>query len=210
MDSFRPSHRTQRVRSLLPNNNPDPVSFPPVLRTGSPAGAKAAGLGRISLTGFVHRYSRRSAVIGSILVARRAGTYAAANVTLAKKRGVVTYAAGSKGFIAKKTDATIFEATMQSGMPRAIPSVTRSMDPVTTVRSALRGGAPSAIRMPISRVRWTTTKATTPYRPMHVMIRARTPFNFRGNGSRTVISNGEVAYISSKAWFCARNCEKSA
>ncbi len=103
-----------------------------------------------------YSYSLRSAVIGSIWQARRAGTYAATNATARRTAAEKVMEPGSFAEMANSIVAMNREAASAAGMPTAQPASTSHITWPRISRSTFLRSAPNAIRIPISEVRRTT------------------------------------------------------
>src|SRR6185437_8766156 len=107
-------------------------------------------------------HSARSAMMGSIRVARRAGMYAASNATTNRSAVTAAYVAGSLVLTPNTIDrikrVSAYAATPPTMTPTAaVTTACRKTDPRT-----FDGLAPSAMRTPSSRVRRATEYASTP------------------------------------------------
>src|SRR5882724_12655429 len=103
----------------------------------------------------------RSATIGSTFVARRAGTQQASKATPAKRAATMKNASGSNWLMSTNTLASSPDIAAPPPRPRATP-IAISFDPCrkkSEITSLLC--APSASRIPISRVRRLTTNDTS-------------------------------------------------
>ena len=101
-------------------------------------------------------HSWRSARIGSTLVARSAGIRLASTATTMRNSAAPTMLTGSAGRTWYSRGAISGAAARAMAIPTAIPDIASNKPRLMTIRSTPRGSAPSAMRMPISRVRWLT------------------------------------------------------
>jgi hypothetical protein len=108
------------------------------------------------------RYSYLKASVGLILVARRAGTTLATSATAPKIATAKTNVTGSAPLTPASSVPVSLAADSANPAPIPTPRATNSKDPASTSRSTPAGRAPSAILIPISRVRRATVKCNTP------------------------------------------------
>jgi putative ABC transport system permease protein len=101
-------------------------------------------------------YSYRNASIGSTRVARRAGRYPATSATTINSVAAAASAIGSCADRSNSCDCTTRLSAIASGRPTATPMTTISATSFSTSHMTELRSAPSAIRMPISRVRRAT------------------------------------------------------
>lgn len=117
-------------------------------------------------------YSARRALTGSMRSARRAGIQAAARAVTARTSAAAAKIGGFTACVSNNTPAIARAATTAPHAPIAIPTATGHADARMTSPTTCQCLAPSAMRTPISRVRWTTEYATTPYTPVTATSRA--------------------------------------
>ena len=109
-----------------------------------------------------HPYSDLSATRGSTRAARRAGTSAAARATSASSPATAPRVTGSLGFT-PKSSPPITRVTASAPMrPSTTPANDSASVRRSTMRATSRPRAPSATRIPISRVRSATEYDSTP------------------------------------------------
>src|SRR5262249_16486152 len=127
-------------------------------------------------------HSTRRAVIGSTLVARRAGTQHASNATKISSSAIPTNVSGSVAL----TPCNILFSKRVTVTAAAAPTVTPSSVSPTpcpmTRRKTSRLCPPSASRTPISCVRCVTAYESAPYSPIAAItnpMTANTPYNVR-------------------------------
>lgn len=94
--------------------------------------------------------------MGSTLVARRAGMKLARAATAARVSAAIAMVMGSWEPTPYRNDFTIRVAASAAGMPMAEPAITRIDDSRMTSHTTDDRDAPSATRIPISRVRRVT------------------------------------------------------
>src|SRR5690606_31209266 len=109
-----------------------------------------------------HDHSERMRVAGAIRRARRAGSQHAASATLASSVAVSPNVTGSVVPTSNRKLASARAAMSPPTAPATIPAATGSIPWRTTRPSTDPGLAPSAMRMPISRVRSAVVTAITP------------------------------------------------
>jgi len=107
-------------------------------------------------------YSHRSARIGSIPVALRAGRYPASSATDAIPNAASVIVGTSVGRIPNNCVCTSRVTTHAEGSPMVTPTAASSVTSRITRQITRQRLAPRAIRIPISRVRRTTMYAITP------------------------------------------------
>src|SRR6185369_13361304 len=106
-------------------------------------------------------YSARSDTAGSTLAARIAGIQLASAAAPSSKAMAPTRVSGSLVLTPYTCEARARVPASAPVSPSATPSSAVRSPPPTTIRTRRRRSAPRAIRMPISRVRWATERATT-------------------------------------------------
>ncbi len=126
--------------------------FGPVLARETRAGYGFAELGPDLVDGCV-AYSACMATIGSMREARRAGIHAARSAAEASTPVAVTYTARSCGRTRKRNASTRPASNHAVNTPMTSPANTCPAARRRTDRLTRAGAAPSATRMPISRVR---------------------------------------------------------
>src|SRR5439155_3386270 len=119
-------------------------------------------------------YSCRSVTAGSTRVARHAGSAHATSAADASTAAVTTNVTGSVGFTANSSVPRKRVRTAAAARPIATPAAVISSAPPRTSRTTSRVRAPSATRIPNSRARWPTEKASTPKMPTAASISAST------------------------------------
>src|SRR4029077_4798431 len=107
-------------------------------------------------------YSVRSATMGLMRVARRAGNQAASRGAAARTTNALANAGGSNAPTSKRIPLSIFPVAAASSRPRASPLKSMTEPSRIINRNTIPGCAPSAMRIPISRVRRATEYALTP------------------------------------------------
>src|SRR6266403_4878508 len=107
-------------------------------------------------------YSCRNAITGSILAALRAGKYAAARATAARSAATLVIVSGSVGVISNRKSRNTRVVANVPARPSAKPLATSTALRERIRRKTSGGGAPSANRITISRVRRATAYAITP------------------------------------------------
>src|SRR2546421_4538650 len=121
------------------------------------------------------RYSWRRATMGSTRMARRAGTYAAASVTSASRIATAANVSGSVGRTSKSSDLRNRPSASAPAIPGANPSNTNFADSERISCRISPRAAPSATRIPTSRVRLETEQEITPTIPAAARISASAP-----------------------------------
>lgn len=101
-------------------------------------------------------YSYRRATTGSTRVARRAGIQQAASATPINASVTATNVAGSEAFTPKSKLVIRRVSAKAAATPNTTPKKARRRPSLRTMRSTRPRSAPSAMRTPISRVRWLT------------------------------------------------------
>src|SRR5215472_6080297 len=126
-----------------------------------------AGFGPRAKTEESHsvNYSNRSASVGFTADARRAGMTAAPNAVEHRTKVAARIVTGSVGLTPYSCDSTRRPNAQMQGKAIAVPAAIITSASRSTSQIAERRVAPSANRIPISRVRWITTNDITPYRP---------------------------------------------
>ncbi len=120
-------------------------------------------------------YSQRSAVSGSIRVARRAGNQQAAKPTDKTTAATVQIATGSCGATPKSWFEIMLPINQRAGPAPAINPSRTGVIPCRRIIPVTCGAcAPSAIRIPISEVRRATVNEITPYIPSDTSSNAET------------------------------------
>ena len=113
--------------------------------------------------------------MGSTRIARRAGTLHAAAATATNTIGTTINVSGSLGVTPYSNIASGLVAARAETTPTATP-INANFSPWPMTRAITCGGlAPSAVRIPISRVRWETRCDITPYIPIAPKNMARAP-----------------------------------
>src|SRR5439155_23059322 len=115
-----------------------------------------------SFTGRGGRHSSDSARTGSMRVARRAGRYAASVPTAASTTAAARNVAGSAGCTPNSRPPSRRASAAAPTAPSRMASPVRASARPTTSLVTRPEAAPSAMRMPISRVRWETEYDMTP------------------------------------------------
>src|ERR1022692_636995 len=110
-------------------------------------------------------YSWRSATAGSTRLARQAGAAQAAKATTASTSGAARNVTGSAGFTPYSSAASKWVSAAAPANPMAMPVSAIRRPLPATIRSTSAERAPSAMRMPNSRVRRLTENASTPKIP---------------------------------------------
>src|SRR5438128_1640144 len=110
--------------------------------------------------GLIH--SARSDTAGSTRVARRAGIQLASRADMTSTAAVDASVSGSVVLTRYTSDASTRVPARAPARPTATPASARRRPDPTTIRCTSDESAPSAIRMPISRVRCATEYAVTP------------------------------------------------
>lgn len=108
------------------------------------------------------RQSARSATVGASRDARRAGIHAASRLTIPSAPTPIAIDAGSHGVRPNSRLAAQRHAAIASTTPMITPTLSSTPDSPSTIRTTLRGSAPSAIRIPISTFRRVTMYDITP------------------------------------------------
>src|SRR2546422_3158061 len=188
-DRWRDHLRSDRLRPVPhqdPDHRPEPdrgvgprllvlfrMNVPPVISIHIPFGGdhqegQAGGGGardRLESRLADHRvnaHSQRSAAIGSMREARRAGTKQARSATEQSTTATETNVAGSAELMPYRLASRSRVSAHPPAAPRARPAPTiQAPSPMTRPRMS-RGRAPSAMRSPISPVRWPTEYLITP------------------------------------------------
>src|SRR5262245_5979944 len=112
-----------------------------------------------------HTHSRRSATIGSTFAARRAGIQHASIATKVSSGGITINVIGSVALTPYSSPPIRRVTAKAAASPAATPTSVRIIPCFSAIRSTSPGRAPSAMRTPISRVRWLTECEITPYSP---------------------------------------------
>src|SRR5437016_6812006 len=110
-------------------------------------------------------YSNRSASVGFTADARRAGMSAAPSAVEHRTKVAAKIVTESVGLTPNSCDSTRRPNAQTHGSAIAVPAAIITSASRSTSQMAERRVAPSANRIPISRVRWVTTNDSTPYRP---------------------------------------------
>ena len=121
------------------------------------------------------RYSYRNATSGSTLVARRAGRSPDRSVTAISNAVAIVSASGSYGVSPNSQERATWLSAKAAGRPMATPRPVIRNTSCITSRSTFLSVAPSATRIPISRVLRATLYAVTPYKPTATSKIARKP-----------------------------------
>jgi Xaa-Pro aminopeptidase len=101
----------------------------------------------------VPRYSLRSASVGSVMTARRAGIQLATSATRPRSATIETKVSGSVALTPYRSPAMARVAASAATTPIASPAPASAIPCPTTRRKTSAGRAPNAMRIPISRVR---------------------------------------------------------
>src|SRR5512146_157855 len=102
------------------------------------------------------RYSYLSATMGSTFVARRAGIKLASSADATSTAATTINVHGSRGLTPKSSPASNRVAATLASRPAATPARATRIPCPTTRRIGSRAFAPSAMRNPISCMRWLT------------------------------------------------------
>ena len=110
------------------------------------------------------RYSCRKVVAGSTIAARRAGTHVAAAATASNSTAIAIPISNGliPGAIRIPCNSAMCSPATLSGRPRPRASTLIRTPDARNIRATPVGCAPTAMRMPISRVRCCTASDTTP------------------------------------------------
>src|SRR5262249_46170155 len=142
-----------------PAVGPEEVLHDPGGRAGVPQAARRAADGG---RGSADAYSERSAMIGSIRAARRAGAKPAIAPIAISTPAAPANVNGSFGVRPKMSVRTYPGKATAAAAPTRAPAATRARISPRIIRVTCPPGAPSAIRIPISPVRCATTYDMTP------------------------------------------------
>src|SRR4051812_17537313 len=122
-------------------------------------------------------HSTRSVLAGSTCAALRAGSQVATEATAISMIATMTPIAYGFRFGAMKIPCAmpILSAATLTGSPIASPTRPVRTPETRNIRTTRDGSAPTAMRMPISRIRWRTASEITPYRPNEARSSASAP-----------------------------------
>jgi hypothetical protein len=124
-----------------------------------------------------NHFSARSAFMGSMLAARRAGIKLAARATRITAIRAPAIVNGSFGPTPNNMERNSREVISASGNPRATPMAATHRLSRKTIHSTCSRCAPTARRTPISTVRLLTRYATVPSSPVATSTPASNPKN---------------------------------
>src|ERR1700683_3099838 len=144
--------------------------------------------GGLSLRQLFYFHSYLSATIGSTFIALLVGTYDAPAPTTANTTHTPTNVTGSAGFTTNNKLPNNLASKSAAGTPIANPASSNFADSPIIISSTLIRLAPSAIRIPISCVRFDTKYEITPKIPAPANISASAP----NNPNSTVLNFGSA------------------
>src|SRR5579862_2202810 len=139
-------------------------------------------------------HSYLSATIGSTFIALLVGTYDAPNPTTPKTTQTPTNVTGSAGPTTNSKLPSNLASKNAAGTPTANPIASNFADSPNIISSTFPLLAPSAIRIPISCVRFDTRNEITPNIPAPANTSAITP----NNPNSTVLNFGSATESSSR------------
>ena len=129
--------------------------------TPRPAGSPRPSCGFQAFAG----YSSRSACTGFTDAARRAGKKLAIKDAAASTSATQASVAGSQARTPNSRLRISIEVPMEASTPKTTPAPANHAACPITILVTADLWAPSAMRTPISRLRWATECDTTPYKP---------------------------------------------